>query len=77
MLHLNEKLEECKNLQEQLDDLYQDYDILQSNATMDFKDNSEYWGSLAETDNEAVKVKKNKKMIRLRKKLRDRGGIEI
>ena len=74
---LNEKLEECKNLQEQLDDLYQDYDILQSNATMDFKDNSEYWGSLAETDNEAVKVKKNKKMIRLRKKLRDRGGIEI
>ena len=77
MLHLNEKLEECKNLQEQLDDLYQDYDILQSNATMDFKDNSEYWGSLAETDTEAVKVKKNKKMIRLRKKLRDRGGIEI
>jgi len=44
---------------------------------MDFKDNSEYWGSLAETDTEAVKVKKNKKMIRLRKKLRNRGGIEI
>lgn len=76
MLHLNEKLEECKNQQEQLDDLYQDYDILQSNATMDFKD-SEYWGSVAETDNEAIRVKKNKKMSRLRKKLRDRGGIEI
>jgi len=76
MLHLNEKLEECKNQQEQLDDLYQDYDILQSNATMDFKD-SEYWGSVAETDNEAIRVKKNKKMNRLRKKLRDRGGIEI
>ena len=77
MLHLNEKLEECKNLQEQLDDLYQDYDILQSNTTMDFKNNSEYWGSLAEPDNDAGNVKKNKKMIRLRKKLRDRGGIEI
>jgi hypothetical protein len=77
MLHLNEKLEECKNLQEQLDDLYQDYDILQSNTTMDFKNNSEYWGSLAEPDNDAGNVKKNKKMMRLRKKLRDRGGIEI
>jgi hypothetical protein len=81
MLHLNEKLEECKNQQEQLDDLYQDYDILQSNATMDFKD-SEYWGSVAETDNEAMRAKKNKnsssrRMIRLRKKLRARGGIEI
>ena len=79
MLHLNEKLEECKNQQEQLDDLYQDYDILQSNATMDFKD-SEYWGSVADTDNEAIRVKKNKnnsRMIRLRKKLRARGGIEI
>ena len=72
-------MEEQKNLSEQLENLIIDYEILQSN-TMDFKNNSGYWGSLQESPDNGKRghiAKADKRIQMLKKKIRARGGIEI